>query len=115
MVRLGELRQAVGQQPVKGVVVCIQATPKSAMQIDGNEDTVALDGGDMDVKQEEEEEKEEEEDEDVQMMQALIRDLWKGFGVDGAKEMMTAPRSRSDADGRFEEVRLWCELLRSNR
>jgi len=106
VVRLGELRQGTGQQPVKGVVVCIQATPQSAAQVDGEHDAAAPNGEGAEVKQ---------EDDEIQTTQALIRDLWRGFGVEGAKEMMTASNSRSDVDRQFEEVRMWCELLRLSR
>jgi len=106
VVRLGELRQGTGQQPVKGVVVCIQTAPQSAAQVDGEHDIAALDGEDTGIKEEEDE---------IQTTQALIRDLWKGFGVEGAKEMITASNSQRDADRQFQEIRMWCELLRLSR
>lgn len=86
-VRLGELK-AVGAQAVsRGFVVCIAAVGEIGQ---GDEEPPAV----MDEAA-------------VADAQELVREVWSGLGVEGAREAIT--RDPGDADG---EVKLWCEVLR---
>lgn len=95
-VRLGELREKGGQNAYRGIIVCIQTTkPEPA----ADEDRDLLPG---------------QIDPQDQLLvgQALVRDVWSSFSVAPSKEVITSRPLREGDEQTFDEVALWCEILR---
>ncbi|EON64449.1 hypothetical protein W97_03680 [Coniosporium apollinis CBS 100218] len=103
IIRLGELRLVGVQQRHLGVIVSIQETvapdndePKENGELAGpraDPDPDQLNG------------------EGLRQVQDDIEDLWKQFGISSAKELSNE-RPDGSRGGLFEDIRLWCELLR---
>jgi hypothetical protein len=87
VVRLGELRQTGGQQPLRAVLCSIETKTISVFD----------DGG---------------ANQDHDIAKAVLSDAWKSIGVDGAKEFFGAHATEQAAEDGFDEARLWCEVLR---
>lgn len=87
MVRIGELRQLGGQQPVRAVVCSIETKSISIYEDEGA-------------------------NQDYEVEKAVLSNAWKMIGGDGAKEVFVSyPTEQATEDG-FDEARLWCEVLR---
>lgn len=87
VVRLGELRQMGGQQPLRAVLCSIETKTISASEDKGT-------------------------NQDHDVAKAVLSNAWKSIGVDGAKEVFAAYATEQAAEDGFDEARLWCEVLR---
>jgi len=101
IIRLGELRQAGNPPQPRGVVVAI--TSKEAA-----DDGAASSSLDEAVSMR----KEALTQEDYETTQALIQDLWLKFGDTQAKQFTSSIPSADSLVHDFEEVKIWCDLLR---
>jgi hypothetical protein len=92
-VRLGELRQ-VGSAQIRGVVCCIEAI--SSIGVATSSDT-------------QQESKKAEE-----ITRADMANLWERIGYPGPnlKELSTPASTDNSSTEGFDEVRMWCDLLR---
>ena len=106
VVRLAEVRQADVQQTFRGVVVAIDAVlPSMSVLGNGETDGVA------------EVEKNEKEGDDVivpgEAVKEMIRELWKSFGVESAKETwIPFAKDGTTVMGRGARLaQMWCEAL----
>lgn len=97
VVRLGELREKGGQMALRGTVVCIQ----TAKQESEDQDMELLPG-------------QTDPQDELEAGQSLVRDVWSSFGVGAnqARESITSRPPREAADDTFDEVGLWCDILR---
>lgn len=96
IVRMGELKQMTTQNTTRALIVCIhshaepgQGTAKPAGK--PNAETGA------------------EEEQERQLKKEAVRRFWRTFGIEGAKE---AHHVSKPGDDEFEEIRLWCDVLR---
>jgi len=101
IIRLGELRQAGNPPQPRGVVVAI--TSKEAA--DDSDASSSLDEP-VSIR------KEASAQEDYETTQALIQDLWLKFGDNQAKQFTGSVPSADSLVHDFEEVKIWCDLLR---
>ncbi|KAF2836733.1 hypothetical protein M501DRAFT_1033393 [Patellaria atrata CBS 101060] len=104
-VRVGELKQAGQPGTLRGTVVFIQHAGSSQT---GNEEN----GQDEKIV---DQMSKEELEEYMSEMQATIREMWSGFGEEGAREFFSVPDPAGGKNETFEEVKVWCEMLRSVR
>lgn len=89
VVRIGELRQTGGQQPLRGVVCSIETKTTSAFEGTGSNQ-------DHEVNEAE---------------KAVLSNAWRSIGEGGAKEVFTAYATEEAAEAGFDEARLWCKIL----
>ncbi|QDS74915.1 hypothetical protein FKW77_004142 [Venturia effusa] len=89
VVRIGELRQTGGQQPLRGVVCSIETKVASTS------------GG--------QEPNQDHEVHDVE--KTVLLETWKRIGEDGAKEVFDAYATDEKCEAGFDEARLWCSIL----
>lgn len=95
-VRVGELRQpGNAQAPPKALVVCIQSTLPTTKEGGTDDESTKTRGLAP-------------EDASASEVQEVMRNFWKSFGVEGAKEAFAFTRSPDGQD----EARLWCDVLR---
>lgn len=103
IIRLGELRLVGAQQRHLGVIVSIQesVTPVTG-EIEENEEPAGLHAGSDSDQLNREGLRQTEDD---------IQDLWRLFGISNAKEFSNERPGKSRG-GPFEDIKLWCDLLR---
>lgn len=89
VVRIGELRQNGGQQPLRGVVCSIETKTTSAVQPTGPNQDHEVDEAEKTV----------------------LSEAWRSIGEDGAKEGFTAYATEETVEVGFDEARLWCQVL----
>ncbi|TID14700.1 putative mediator complex subunit med20 protein [Venturia nashicola] len=89
VVRIGELRQTGGQQPLRGVVCSIETKTTSAFGSNGPNQDGKVDEAEK----------------------MVLSEVWRRIGENGAKEDFTAYATEEAIEAGFDEARLWCQIL----
>lgn len=89
VVRIGELRQTGGQQPLRGVVCSIETKTTSTLEHSMPHQDHGVDEAEKTV----------------------LSEAWRSIGEDGAKENFTAYATEESIEAGFDEARLWCRIL----
>lgn len=89
VIRVGELRQTGGQQPLRGVVCSIET--KATLNFEGLEANQDHKVNDAD--------------------KAVLSEAWKSIGEDGAKQVFITYATTETSEAGFDEARLWCQIF----
>jgi hypothetical protein len=95
IVRMGELKQVTAQNTTRALIVCIQSNAGPGQE------TKLTQRPDADTGAKEEQE--------WQLRKEEVQKFWKTFGIEGAREAYYVSKL---GDDEFEEIRLWCDVLR---
>lgn len=95
IVRMGELKQVTSQNTNRALIVCIQSHGGPGQETEPTQKPEAETGA--------------KEEQERQLRKEAVQKFWKTFGIEGAKE---AYHVSKPGDDEFEEIRLWCDVLR---